>query len=74
VVVRFVALENVLSIIEEGTSATVNSDEAGAVGETSMSWIVSGERDGTSIACSKSRYCARDPSVSKNNHKSLLFS
>jgi hypothetical protein len=50
VVLRFVVAEKVLSISEEGIGVTISDSEVDAVGKTTVSWIVSGESDWTSIA------------------------
>ena len=57
---RFVVVEKVVSIVEEGIGVTASDDEVGTVGDTSMSWIVSGERAWTSIVLFPIWGCGRD--------------
>jgi hypothetical protein len=57
-VLRFVVVEKVLSISDEGIGVTLGDDEVDVVGKTPMSWMVSGESDWTSI---RYLYCVRFP-------------
>ena len=45
VVLRFVVVEKVPSISDEGIGVTTGDDEADAGDKTPMSWMVSGESD-----------------------------